>query len=50
MKILELGMIAVPSSFVNSALEYLNKKLAIYFRSKLTTHFTEIYLKDMIFY
>lgn len=49
-RILELGMIAVPASFVNSFLEYLNKKLAIYFRSKLTSHFTEIYLKDMIFY
>ncbi|KAL4432046.1 hypothetical protein ABPG74_017782 [Tetrahymena malaccensis] len=49
-RILELGMIAVPASFVNSFLEYLNKKLAIYFRSKLTSHLTEIYLKDMIFY
>jgi len=43
-------MLAVPASFVNSFLEYLNKKLAIQFRSKLTSHFTDIYLKDMIFY
>jgi ABC-type uncharacterized transport system fused permease/ATPase subunit len=45
-----LGLLAVPSSFVNSLLEFLNKQLSIYFRTELTNHFNKIYLKDMIFY
>lgn len=43
-------MLAVPSSFVNSYLEYLNKILALYFRTNLTQHFHETYLKEKIFY
>lgn len=31
-RIVKLGMIAVPASFVNSYLEFLNKRLAIHFR------------------
>lgn len=36
---MQLGMFALPSSFVNSSLDYLNKELAIDFRGKLTKHF-----------
>lgn len=43
-------MVAVPASFVNSFLDFLNKKLALRFRRRLTDHFHGIYLKDMIFY
>lgn len=40
----------MPASFVNSFLDFLNKRLAINFKRRLTDHFHEIYLKDMIFY
>lgn len=49
-RILNLGLIAIPASFVNSYLEFLNKRLSIHFRSRLTNHFLDIYLKDMIYY
>jgi len=45
-----MGMIAVPASFVNSYLEFLNKRLSIHFRKRLTNHLHEQYIKDMIFY
>ncbi len=45
-----MAMISIPASFVNSYLDYLNKSLSIIFREKLTQHFTDTYLKDMIFY
>jgi ATP-binding cassette subfamily D (ALD) protein 3 len=35
---------------VNSYLEFLNKRLAIHFRQRLTKHFHEQYIKNMIFY
>jgi ATP-binding cassette subfamily D (ALD) protein 3 len=43
-------MIAVPASFVNSYLDYLNKILGLSYRSKLTNYFHEKYVKNMIFY
>lgn len=43
-------MIAIPASFVNSFLDFLNKKLALRFRRRLTDFFHMTYLKDMIFY
>ena len=43
-------MIAVPASFVNSYLDYLNKILGLSYRSKLTNYFHEQYVKNMIFY
>ena len=43
-------MIAVPASFVNSYLDYLNKILAIRYRSRMTNYFHEQYIKNMIFY
>lgn len=49
-RILNLGGVSIPASFVNSYLDYLNKSLAIRFRKRLTDHFHNIYLKDMIFY
>lgn len=47
---MNLGIIALPASFVNSFLEYVNKKLAINFRKRLTDYFHKSYLKGMIFY
>ncbi len=49
-KIMTLGMVAVPASFVNSYLDYLNKSLAIRFRKRLTTYFSDRYLNGMTFY
>ena len=49
-RILNLGAMAIPASFVNSMLTFTNKRLAINFRRRLTNHFHGIYLKDMIYY
>ena len=43
-------MFSVPSSAVNSMLEFLNMKLSILFRKELTNYFNKKYLKDIIFY
>jgi len=43
-------MVAIPASFVNSYLDFLNKRLSIHFRKRLTNYFHEQYLRDMIFY
>ena len=43
-------MIAFPASFVNSFLEFLNRRLAINFKKRLTNHFHNTYLKEMIYY
>lgn len=49
-RILNLGVLAIPASFVNSYLDYLNRRLAIYFRRTLSNYFNSLYLKDMIYY
>lgn len=49
-KILFLGLVSLPASFVNSSLDYLNKSLAISFRSKLSNFFNAQYLNDMVYY
>ena len=49
-RLISLAMCAVPASFVNSALEFFNKRLAIGFRKRLTLHFHDRYLKNMIYY
>ncbi|CAD8074471.1 unnamed protein product [Paramecium sonneborni] len=49
-KIVQLGLVAVPASFVNSYLEYLNKSLSLRFRRRLTEYFHDQYIKNMIFY
>jgi ATP-binding cassette, subfamily D (ALD), member 3 len=43
-------MIAIPASFVNSFLEFLNKRLSLNFKQRLTNYFHSTYLKDMVFY
>jgi ATP-binding cassette subfamily D (ALD) protein 3 len=50
MQIINLTLIAVPASFVNSFLDFLNKRLAINFKRRLTDYFHRSYLKDMVFY
>lgn len=49
-RIVNLGLLAIPASFVNSMLDFLNKRLGINFRRRLTSYFHGIYLKDMIYY
>lgn len=48
--ILVLAGLSVPGSFANSLLDYLNKKLAIYFRENLLQHFQKKILKDLCYY
>lgn len=50
MQVINLALIAVPASFVNSFLEFLNKRLAIHFKRRLTSFFHRSYLTDMVFY
>lgn len=45
-----MGLVAIPASFVNSYLEYLNKSLSLRFRRRLTEYFHDQYIKNMIFY
>ena len=45
-----LFLFALPSSTVNSAIDYFQKKMALAFRSRLTSHFHEKYLKNMHYY
>jgi ABC-type uncharacterized transport system fused permease/ATPase subunit len=40
----------VPASFINSFLDFINKRLAINFKRRLTEYFHKSYLKDMVFY
>ena len=49
-RVFYLGLIAVPATFVNSFLDFLNKRLAISFKKRLTTFFHETYMKDQICY
>eukprot|EP00331_Platyophrya_macrostoma_P019599 CAMPEP_0176473224 /NCGR_PEP_ID=MMETSP0127-20121128/42179_1 /TAXON_ID=938130 /ORGANISM="Platyophrya macrostoma, Strain WH" /LENGTH=657 /DNA_ID=CAMNT_0017868179 /DNA_START=25 /DNA_END=1995 /DNA_ORIENTATION=+ len=49
-RIISLAALAIPSSFVNSYIEYLGKILALDFRTNLTNFFHESYLKEKIFY
>ncbi|KAJ3026412.1 UNVERIFIED_CONTAM: hypothetical protein HDU68_005710 [Siphonaria sp. JEL0065] len=41
---------AVPATYTNSMLAYLQKKLAIAFRTRLTNHLHELYTSNMTFY
>jgi ABC-type uncharacterized transport system fused permease/ATPase subunit len=43
-------LFAIPSSAVNSGMEYFTKKLALAFRERLTTHFHDKYLQKMFYY
>lgn len=40
----------MPASFVNSFLDFLNKKLSLRFKRRLTDFFHKTYLNDMVFY
>lgn len=48
--ITKLAMYAVPASFINSYLDYLNKKIALRLRSRLTYYFHDSYIKGKFFY
>ena len=48
--IANLAMYAVPASFINSYLDYLNKKIALRLRSRLTYYFHDSYIKGKFFY
>ena len=43
-------LFAVPSSTVNSGIDYLQKLLALSFRKRMTFHFHDLYLKKMHYY
>lgn len=43
-------LFAVPSSAVNSAMDYFTKILALSVREKLTVYFHKKYLKNMFYY
>ena len=45
-----MGLVAIPASFVNSFLDFLNRKLALRFKRRLTDFFHKSYLRDMVFY
>lgn len=49
-RIFILFLFAIPSSTVNSALEYGQKMLALAFRERLTEHFHKDYLRNMHYY
>lgn len=48
--ITNLAMYAVPASFINSYLDYLNKKIALRLRTRLTFYFHDSYIKGKYFY
>lgn len=43
-------LFAIPSSTVNSAMDYFSKLLAIAFRERLTDYFHKKYLANMFYY
>lgn len=49
-RVFSLMIFAIPSSTVNSAMDYFSKLLAVAFRERLTAHFHESYLKNMFYY
>ena len=49
-RIVVLMMFALPSSSVNSFMDYITKQLALEFRSRLTEYFHERYMHDMYYY
>ena len=48
--ILYLGICSIPGSFINSSLTFLNKRLALYFREKMTKYFLDLYLDKLVYY
>ena len=50
MKILRMCIIALPASFLNSYLGYLNRSIAYQIRENLTNHFHGIYVNNIKYY
>ena len=49
-QIFNLFLFAIPSSMINSGIEYIQKKLALLYRKRLTSHFHNEYLRNMHYY
>lgn len=45
-----LVLLALPASFINSQLDFHNKKIALKLRQRLNEYFHGLYVKDMIYY
>ena len=45
-----LMLFSIPASTVNSSLDYLSKKIALLYRSRISNYFNEHYLNKMIYY
>jgi len=43
-------LMAIPATYVNSMIKYLESKLSIAFRTRLVTHCYDIYMKDEVYY
>ena len=50
MRIMTLGSIAVPASFVNSWLSFYTNRLALQFRTRLVHHFHDSYCSELMSY
>lgn len=49
-KIFLLFLLSFPGAFVNSSIDYLNKKLGLQFRENLTKNLQDSFLADMCYY
>jgi ATP-binding cassette subfamily D (ALD) protein 3 len=49
-QLIVLGLYSVPSAVVNSAMEYFNRLLGLFFRENVSKYFHEKYLSGMCFY
>lgn len=49
-RIFNLMLFSIPSSAVNSGMEYFSKLLAVAFRERITDYFHEQYLHKMFYY
>lgn len=49
-RIFNLFLFAVPSSMINSGIDYIQKKLSLLFRARLTKYFHKHYLNNMHYY
>jgi len=43
-------MISIPATYINSMIKWLQSKIALAFRTRLTTYFQKMYLSDNVFY